>query len=75
MEATQGWRGAADALALCASRWDQLITDPVERSEEATYVHARTLDLYMIAGLLAELLDESWIDGHVKPLLVGLGNA
>ncbi len=54
LEATQGWRSASEAFALGAARWDTLLTDPVERRNEATYVYKRTLDLYLVAGVLAE---------------------
>lgn len=55
LEITQGWRGAADAVALGASRWSTLLTNPSDRDAKATYVYDRTLELYLMAGVLAEL--------------------
>lgn len=54
LEATQSWRSASEAFALGATRWGALLTDPVDRSDKATYVYDRTVDLYVVAGLLAE---------------------
>ncbi len=53
-ETSQSWRGAADALGLGAARWDTLLSDPEDRSVKATYVYQRTLDLYIVAGVLSE---------------------
>ncbi len=55
LEVTQSWRATADAISLGASRWSTLLTNPSERLRKATYVYDRTLELYVAAGVLAEL--------------------
>ncbi len=55
MESTQTWRGAADALALGATRYDTLLSDANARAVQTTSFYARAVDLYLGAGLLAEL--------------------
>lgn len=54
LEATQSWSSASQAFALGATRWGALLTDAQDRDAKATYVYERTLDLYVVAGLLAE---------------------
>lgn len=55
MEVSQSWRGAADALELAATRWDQLFQDAKSRTQKANFVSQRMFDLYLAAGMLTKL--------------------
>jgi hypothetical protein len=73
LESTQTWRGAADALALGAARWDSLLTDATERRERAKYLSARAMDLYAVAGLLAELNRQAGLGANNAVFAAGFG--
>ena len=54
-EMSQSWRGAVDALGIGARRWNELLNGDAERAERSAYVTAKTLDLYVLAGIASEL--------------------
>ena len=54
-EMSQSWRGAADALALGARRWSEVLRGDGERADAAALVMTRTLDLYVLAGIASDL--------------------
>jgi len=55
LEQAQTWQGAMEALQIAAQRWNGLYQNDIKREQAATYVRARTLDLYLSAAVLAHL--------------------
>lgn len=53
LEISQSWRAVMDALTLGATRWNVLLRGTSDRDEATARVVTRSLDLYVMAGLLA----------------------
>ncbi len=58
-EMIQAWRGATEALAVAAKRWDQLFQEQDKRAEKSDYVVAKMFDLYLLSGILTNLTQDS----------------
>ncbi len=61
LEMSQSWRGAMEALTLASRRWHTLYQGDRERAEAAEEVSVRAFDLYVIAGVLANLNREAGV--------------
>lgn len=55
LEQSQAWQGAMESLQIAASRWNGLHQNDLKRAQAARTVRGRVLDLYLSAGVLAEL--------------------
>lgn len=53
LEISQSWRAVMDALTLGATRWNVVLRGASDRDEATARVVSRSLDLYVMAGLLA----------------------
>jgi len=54
-EMSQSWRGAMEALTLGTQRWNALLFDDGGRAAASNEVATRSLDLYLLAGVAANL--------------------
>ncbi len=59
LEMSQSWRGAAEALTLATTRWNELFQDDASRADKTAFVSRRMFDLYLSAGILTNLNRDS----------------
>ncbi len=48
------WRAYSGALTLVADRWATIIRDEADRAEKVAYLQSRSVELYLVMGMLIE---------------------